>query len=453
MKSVRIVVFCFSLLIVGSVQGWSQSAPAQAFENVTIHTADGNTIESGTVVWRDGIIESVGSNVSIPFDAYVHDGGDSLHVYPGFIDGLALWGSPDLPEDIGTPDEPGNPEYERAGIQPQRKPADLLKSKDKIFASAQKHGFTTAAISLKGQMLPGQVDLFFINGTDTKDNLFERNSGLLAQFEDARGAAYPSTTMALMARFRQLFHDAEALKTQQDYFASTSSNYPVPKKDEVLEALFPVMEKDKPFFFNVDSKENIERLFWLQDEFDFDVVLVSGKEAYKKADELKQRNIPVLASIDLPEEPEWRKAEDDTTEAEEEEEEIKEEISEEMRIFREAQLEAYEADVDNIRKLIEAGLQVGYASNGMKLKEFSENITTLKEESGLSDEQILNLLTHSTADILGFGQKMGDLRQGLIANFTVFTKPFTEEKTKAVYSVSGGELKEFESESSNQSSE
>lgn len=450
MKSARILILCFAFLIVGAVQGWPQSSPAQAFTNVTIHTADGNTIESGTIVWRDGIIESAGSNVSVPFDAFVYDGGDSLHVYPGFIDGLALWGSPDLPEDIGTPDKPGNPEYERAGIQPQRKPSDLLKTGDKTLSEAQKHGFTTAALALKGQMLPGQADLFFINGSGTKDHLFHRNIGMFAQFEEARGAAYPSTTMAVMAQFRQLFHDAKALKTQQDYFASASSNYPVPKKDEVLESLYPVMQNEKPFFFKVDTKENIERLFWLQDELGFDAVLVSGKEAYKKANELKQRNIPVLASIDLPEEPEWRKAEKDTTKAEEE---VKEEISEEMRIFREAQLQAYEANIENIQKLIDAGLQVGYASVGMELKEFSENIATLRAEGGLTDEQILGMLTQSTANILGYGQKMGDIRQGHVASFTVFTKPFTEKETNVMYSVSGGNFKEFESESSNKPEE
>lgn len=444
MKLARTLFVCFAFLLVGSVEGWSQSSPAQAFTNVIIHTADGNTINSGTIVWRDGIIESVGSNISIPFDAYVHDGGDSLHVYPGFIDGLALWGSPDTPDNVGTPDEPGNPGYERAGIQPQRKPANLLKSDDKALASAREHGFTMAALGLKGQMLPGQVDLFFISGTDTKDRQFERGVGVLAQFEEAQGAAYPSTTMALMVQFRQLFHDAEALKTQQEYFASTSSNYPAPKKDEVLEALYPVMQKNKAFYFAVDTKENIERLFWLQDELDFNVVLVSGKEAYKKADELQNRNIPVLASIDLPEEPEWRKAEDDTAKAET----PKEEISEEMRIFREKQEEAYLADVDNIKKLMEAGVKVGYASNGLELDDISEHIKTLKEESGLSDTQILQMLTQSTADILGYGQKLGDIKQGRVANFSVFTKPFSEDEVKTMYSVSGGELQEFESESS-----
>lgn len=444
MKLTRITAFCTALLMVFSLQAWSQSSPAEAFQDVTIHTADGNTIESGTIVWRNGVITDIGKNVSIPFDAYVRDGGDSLHVYPGFIDGLALWGSPEIENDNGTPDEPGNPSYERAGIQPDRNPSDLLKWDDKTLEEAPKSGFTTAALGLKGRMLAGQVDLFSINGDDTKDNLLKSSIGVLAQFEEAGGTAYPSTTMGLMAQFRQLFNDAKALQEHQNYYASTSSNYSAPEEDKVLEALYPVMGQEQPFYFVVDTKENIERLFWLQDELGFDAVVISGKEAYKKADELNRRNIPVLASIDLPEEPEWRAAEDD------EEKEIEEEVTEEMRIFRDKQLEAYKADIMNISKLLDAGVTVGYASNGLKLSDIQKNISTLLEEGDLSEVQVLQILTQSTADILGYGQKLGDLQQGQMANFTVFSEPFTDEESKAQYSVTNGEITEFESESSKQ---
>lgn len=449
MKLVRSSVFSIAVLIVFSLPGFSQSSPAEAFQNVTIHTADGNTIKSGTIVWRDGIITSVGKKVSIPFDAYVRDGGDSLHVYPGFINGLAYWGSPDIDGDVKTPDEPGNPSYKRAGIQPQRAPVNHLKNDDKTFAEAPKHGFTTAALGLKGQMLPGQVDLFFINGKETEDLELATGIGLLTQFEEAQGAAYPSTTMGVMSQLRQLFNDAGALSDQQHYFASTANNYPAPEENKVLEALYPVMDQEQPFYFVVDSKENIQRLFWLQEELGFKAVIVSGKEAYKKADELKQRNIPVLASIDLPQEPEWRKK-DDEEEKETKAKEEMEEITNEMRIFRDRQLQAYKADIDNISKLMDAGVKVGFATNGLKLSDIQKNLETLNEEGGLSEEQILRMLTQSTADILGYGQKLGDLDEGRIANFTFFTKPFTDDDTKAVYSVTDGQLTEFESESSNE---
>ncbi|MDZ7680392.1 MAG: amidohydrolase family protein [Fodinibius sp.] len=441
MKLARVTVFCFAFLMVCSLPGWSQTSPAEAFENVTIHTADGNTIESGTIVWRDGVITNIGKNVDIPFDAYVRDGGDSLHVYPGFIDGLARWGSPDINGDVDTPDEPGNPSYERAGIQPQRHMSNHLQAEAKALTEAPKHGFTTAALAPNGQMLPGQVDLFFIDGEATKGNVLQNGLGVLAQFEEARGQAYPSTTMGIMSEYRQLFHDAKALQQQAKYFASVESNYPAPEKNVVLEALYPVMDREQPMYFVVDSKENIERLFWLQDELDFNVVIVSGKEAYAKADELKERKIPVLASIDLPEEPDWKAADKDEKAKESE----VQEVTEEMRVFRERQMTAYKADIENIRKLIEAGVKVGYASNGLELSDIQKNLTKLREEGGLSSEQILQMLTQSTADILGYPTKLGDLKEGRIASFTVFNKPFTDEDTKALYSITDGSITEFES--------
>lgn len=449
MKLVRNLSSCMLLLlfVVSTLPASAQTSPAQAFDNVIIHTADGETINDGTVVWRNGIIESAGSNVTIPFDAYVIDGGDSLHVYPGFVDGLALWGSPDLPDRYERPDRPGDPGYERAGIQPQRKPSELLKSDDKNFEEAQKNGFTTAGLGLKGQMLPGQVDIFFINGEKTGDHLMKSSAGISASFEDAPGGfgsgAYPSTTMGVLAQYRQLWYDAEALMNQQQYFASAGSNYPAPAKDAVLEALYPVLDMSQPLYFTVDSKENIELLLRLKDEIGFDAVIVSGKEAYKMADEISDRDIPVLASIDLPDEPEWKKkereAEEDTTQAGEE----LEELTEEMRIFRDRQLRSYEASIMNIKSLMDAGVTVGYASNGMKLGDLSGHVKTLLEEGGLDQNQLLRIMSQNTAEILGIGNRVGELEDGRIASFSVFTKPYTEEKTKVLYSVSSGMLTEF----------
>ncbi len=437
-KTAHITVLCFAFLLMVASQGWSQSSPAEAFKNVTIHTADGKTIKSGSIVWRNGIITDVGKNINIPFDAYVRDGGDSLHVYPGFIDGHAHWGSPDIAEDVETPDEPGNPGYARAGIQPDRKASEVLQTDSKALSEAPKQGFTAAALGLKGQMLPGQVDLFFINGKETENLLLKQGIGMTAQFEEAQGQAYPSTTMGIMSQFRQLFNDAKALQQQEQYFASVSSNYPAPKQNKVLEALYPVMNEQQPFYFIVDTKENIERVFTLQDELGFEVVIVSGKEAYKQAEALKARNIPVLASIDLPEEPKWRSEEDDD----------QPEITEEMRIFRDKQEQAYKADIQNIEKLIDSGVKVGFASNGLELADIGKNLTVLKEEGNLNDEDILQMLSQSTADILGYGNRLGNISEGRIASFTVFSKPFMEEKAQALYSVTDGNLIEFEQESS-----
>ncbi|HKG80544.1 MAG TPA: hypothetical protein VKA78_14015, partial [Pyrinomonadaceae bacterium] len=53
-----------------------------AIRNARIVTVSGPDIENGTVVIRDGKIEAVGTNVSVPAGAQTIDG-HGLFVYPG----------------------------------------------------------------------------------------------------------------------------------------------------------------------------------------------------------------------------------------------------------------------------------------------------------------------------------------------------------------------------------
>ena len=448
-KHILLLALLFSGL---SLQGiFAQTTPAHALKNITIHNADGSVTESATIVWRNGVIESVGTNVTIPFDAFEIDGGDSLHVYPGFIDGFSVWGSPDLPRNLEELDNPGDPPYDRAGIQPERKPSLLLKE-DKAFETGMKAGFTTAALYPNGYMLPGQVEVFYLAPEFENVGLLKENLALAGSFDEAPGGwgngAYPSTMMGVMAQFRQLMFDATALQQHIRYY-SQNPEMPAPNRDKVLEALFPLVNKTTPLYFEVDTKEHIERLLKLQDEFGFKAVIVSGKEAYAKSAELKRRNIPVLASIDFTDAPDWykemKKAEEDSSE-ENKEEASEEEITEEEQQYRDKQLEAWKAEVTNIRKLMDAGVSVGYASAGLELKDLSEKLEILLDEGELSEADVVTLMTSNTASILGLNNTLGSLAKGKNASFTVFDKAMSEDKAKVLHSISNGTIHEFNGE-------
>ncbi|MDZ7719550.1 MAG: amidohydrolase family protein [Balneolaceae bacterium] len=431
--SVALVLSCF--LLPNSLL--AQSPPAYALENVTIHHSDGSIIESGIIIWRDGVIEAVGSDAEIPFDAYsVIDGGDSLHVYPGFIDGLGTWGSPEPPENPKQPDDPGNPGYDRAGIQPDRSANDHLDASGNTITDVMKTGITTANLGLKGYMLAGQPDLYFLNGEETPDYLFKEATGYQFAFEGAPGGwtsrAYPSTTMGVMAQFRQLMYDAQALQDHMQYFADADGSIQPPKRDEVIESLFPVLNGDAKLFANVNTPENFERLMILDEEFDLDFILVSGKSIQYRSSELSEIGIPVLASIELPEKPDWMKDDEKSEELESEEER-----------YRERQTEAYQAAAENIRTLLDEGVKVGFASIGLEADKLHEHLRGLREEGGLSDDEILQLLTVNTAEILDSGQTLGQLKAGFNASFAVFNSPFLEEKAAVKMVISNGEIHEF----------
>jgi imidazolonepropionase-like amidohydrolase len=404
----------------------AQAVPAQAFTRVKVHLADGTMIPNATIVWRNGVIEAVGTNVTVPFDARVTNGGDSLHVYPGFIDGMATWGTPEPPrsapnERVARPAEPG---YERAGIQPERSVQSLLKKDAAEFNLARNNGFTLAGIAPQGYMLPGQVSVFHIKGEETSASIYRRDVAPKASLTGARGV-YPGTPMAVLSRYRQLFNHASALKARQ------TANEANVGRDAVLEALYPVMAKSTPFFFVADDREDIARIMKLSDEIGFRFVLVSGRDAGFHAAELARRSVPVLASIELTAKP-------DTSNV----------TGEEKSAWVARQHQEWTAHVRNIRTLLDAGVTVGYASNGLKPADLRKNLDLLVADGGLTEADIVKMMTTSTATILGLQTVAGDIRTGRLADLVVTTKPLAEKGTKILYTVTGGEVTEIKSTSS-----
>jgi imidazolonepropionase-like amidohydrolase len=305
-------------------------------------------------------------------------------------------------------------------------------------------------------MIPGQLDLMLLKPELKIGDVYEEGIGMQIQFEESSGV-YPSTVMGIMARLEQLMMDADAMNQQQAYAASQPTQMSAPPNDPVLEALYPVMEKELRVFFKADSKEMIERVFKLQDALGFDIVLVSGMEAYKVANELNKRDIPVLASINFPEKPKWKKDEDDEEdedkdkekedEEDDEKEEVEEvEVTEEMQVYRDKRWEAYQKRYKNIKSLMDAGVEVGFASADLELKDMSGRMKDWKEYGDITEKEMLKVMTSNTAAILDSGQTLGGLQEGKVAGFTVMTKPFTEKEAKALYSVSGGELHDLEVE-------
>jgi hypothetical protein len=411
--------------------------PARAFTNVTVHHADGRTESSATIVWRGNQIESVGRNVRIPFDARVTDGGDSLHVYPGFLNGYANWGAPARPTRLERPPVPGNPTYERAGIQPDRRPELHIESGAPI-RHALRSGFTLAAIGLNGYMLPGQVSLFHLSDQDMRSRVYQPGIGQAFQFEWANGA-YPSTLMGVMARLRQLFFDASALREHQQLYASATPARPVsiPMRDEVLESLYPVLSGDKPFFAVADDPEDIDRMLRLQRELGFRMVLVSGRGASARAAQLARAGVPVLVSLDVPEKPAFmqparRNASADTTAT-------VAEISPEMANFRERQEAAWRESMENIRVLRAAGVRVGISTGSLRPQDIRKKIDLLLD-FGYTETELVSLMTTGTAAALGISARHGALTPGMTANIAVFNAPLADKKSKAVYTVSGGHL-------------
>ena len=322
-----------------------------------------------------------------------------------------------------------------------------------------KAGFTLVALGLDGQMLPGHIQPFNLSATTlSQAHAFSDPMALQGSFDTAPGGwgsgAYPSTQMGVMAYFRQLMYDASALQEHMMYFEK-HSDMAQPEQNDVLEALFPLVNNDYPLFFEVDTKEEIERLFILQDEFGFDVVLVSAKEASALSEELKARNIAVLASLDVTEMPKW--LEKETKEAEKNDEEAgksadeddnkegdeKEELTEEELVFRTKQKQAWEEEINNIASLVKAGIPTGFTSAGLSPKEIQQKIDLITEHTSLEKSDLIGLMTVQNANILGISNRVGTIKEGNSAHLILTDGPLFEKGTNIHIQVSQGVINDF----------
>src|SRR6185369_4687444 len=71
----------------------AEAPPVIAIRNAKIVTVGGPTIAKGTVIVRNGLIEAVGENLTVPAEALIIEG-EGKTVYPGLIDALSTVGIP-----------------------------------------------------------------------------------------------------------------------------------------------------------------------------------------------------------------------------------------------------------------------------------------------------------------------------------------------------------------------
>src|SRR6266852_1312151 len=86
-RCVCLVVFLLA------VPAFADAPGVYAITGGTVHPVSGPEIPNGVVIIRDGLIEAVGANLSIPPDATTIDAKGG-HVYPGLIDAQTSLGFP-----------------------------------------------------------------------------------------------------------------------------------------------------------------------------------------------------------------------------------------------------------------------------------------------------------------------------------------------------------------------
>ncbi len=398
-----------------STKAQRNSLDTYAITNARIVTVSGPTIPSGTVVIRDGLIAAVGPGVTAPADARIIDGA-GLTIYPGLIDSNTSLGIPQ-PAPLPSP-SPGagvgggfaqfRPQTSTTvalnstqppGLQPEVLAEDFLRSGGEQIEAARNAGITTALTAPRQGIWMGQSALINLAGDTAQQMIVRSPVALHVGFTPLRTGGYPTSLMGVFAALRQMLLDAQRYREAQQAYERSPRGTRRPDQDRSLAALLPVLDGAMPVVMYADREREIARAVDLAEEFKLKAIIAGGLESSKVADRLRERNVPVLLSLNFPRR---------TTAA------LPEADPEPVRILRE-RVEAPKAAA----KLVAARAKFAFQSGAMtNIADFSVNLMRAIE-NGLSREDALRAVTIWPAEIFGVSDRLGTIETGKIANLTV----------------------------------
>jgi hypothetical protein len=406
-----------------------------AITNATIIQAPGRTVTNANLVLKEGIIVSVGREAAIPPDAIIIKG-DSLFIYPGFIDGLshAAVSKPRDEQNKERPKDPGNPPAEAAGISPQNDVRNSINPADKSVDELRALGFTAAQVVPYGGMLPGYGAIIFLNGASADNMVVVGKAVLYSQLVGAQ-RVYPSTVIGVMAKWRELYRQSIQSKNYEVLYAANRTGLSRPASDRILEALYPVIDKRIPVLFEGDKMLKLNRILKLQQDLGFSLTIGDVKEGWGAIGLLKSSNTKVFLSLDLP-------AEKPTTGLVEQPVKTVEIKSPETEGLEKRKLEFLLRHVGQAAAFQKEGVKFGFSSLSVKPKDIRSNLRRMIA-NGLTEDQALAALTIDAAGLLGLSDRIGSIDRGKIANLVLTDKPYFDEKSNVRFVFVEGTLHEY----------
>lgn len=382
MTSKRNFWITFSLLLAGLIAGpMAGNAEAQiAVKGEVVYTMDGNPIQNGVVLIRDGKIERVGraSRVSIPSDYEVYE---AKIVTPGMIDartvvGLAGYYNEQHDQDIL---ETSN------AVQPELRAIDAYNAREFLVGYVNSKGMTTIHTGHgPGAVMSGQTMIVKTTGRTLDEALVDSTtmiamtlgSGVRSNFSS------PGTRSKLVAVLRQELVRAKA-------FAEKRAEGEEQSRDLKMEVLADLIDGKVKALVSANTTSDIITALRIQREFGFPMVLEGAAEAYLVLDEIKASGVPVILHPPM------------------------------IRPFGEAKNSSFETAA----KLQEAGIpfafQSGYEGYVPKTR-IARYEAAIAAANGLGMENALYATTLGAAKILGVDGRIGSLERGKDADLVLF---------------------------------
>jgi imidazolonepropionase-like amidohydrolase len=411
------------------------------FTGGTLHPVSRPPIQNGVLIVRNGFLTAVGAagEISIPEDAREVDV-TGKHLYPGMIDPLTNLGIFEFGQ-VGQATD----QTETGTYNPHIRAVSAVVASSPAIKVARANGITSALVTQTSGVIQGTAGVIQLRG-DTFERMALRQEGaLMVAFPAPRQAPGRPSTWTV---FDTDAHDDQSGSSSQ-YFATAAfltdpfvgvdgGAAPVPPLSQaeepeptlggermealvdiferarvyartrtvgqdptqpfeanvwggdrvLLEAMVPAVTGRIPVLFQADSEWQIRTLFRFLEEFpELRAVVVGGTEAYKVADDLAARDLPVVITSAYSPTP--------------------------------GQDESILASYRNAAFLHEAGVKIAFGTGSAAQVRRLPYHAAHSVAFGLPAEEGLKAVTLNTAEILGLGETLGSLDAGKRADILV----------------------------------
>jgi imidazolonepropionase-like amidohydrolase len=402
------------------VEGMRDKTPSiHAFTNATVVTAPGQKIENGTILIRDGIIESVGANVAIPKDAVVHNL-KGYWVYPGLIDAYSDYGvkTAERAKRGFGPQPFSNKKGAYAWNQSVKPEFDVQSELDvdgNKASDLRALGFTTVHVKPGDGIFRGTGAVVNLGESSIASEILSGTASMNLSFDKGSSTQdYPSSLMGAVALIRQTFLDASWYKSAWEKY-KLNPDQPEPNYNISLEALNNQMGKKLPTLFEVTSTQDIFRASAIAREFGYTFIIKGTGYEYERLDALKQAGVSLIVPVNFPLPYDVEDPDD-------------------ARQVSLQDMKKWELAPANLSILAQNNIPFAISLAGLKdTKNFWSNLQKA-ESLGLTADQALEALTRTPARLMGVEGLVGTLEKGklgniLIASGNIFEKNATIYET------------------------
>jgi imidazolonepropionase-like amidohydrolase len=378
-----------------------------AFTNATIVKDAQTTLQNATLVIRQGKIENVGNNISIPKDAVVIDC-KGKYIYPAFIDLFSDYGitTPQRTQTDGnffarqqlTSNSKGAYGWNQA-IKSETDGSKIFTGDDAKAKALRDLGFGAVLTHQKDGIARGSGP--FVSLATQPDNfvmLKEKAAAFYAFNKGSSTQSYPGSMMGMIALLRQTYLDAQWYKTN-------------PAKEGVNLSLKSWNDNQAlPQIFDASDKWNDLRADKIGDEFGVQYIIKGGGNEYQRIKEIADTKAAYILTLNYP-------AAMDVDDAND------------LRFVGLDDLKHWELAPGNAAALEKAG--VNFCLSTADLANPGDFMANLRKaiEYGLTETKALEALTKTPAGMVGMYDKIGSIDNGKIASFIITSGPVFAEKT------------------------